>query len=693
MRPARSTSWRESALSRRTDRRPTTEGAHIRRLHAAFVVGVLVWALIVVRLFTIQVVHGKALAGRAERQHVVRVKLSPERGTIYDRNLTPLTGNLRVESVYAHPGEVDAPMTAARTLASTLGGSVDEYRRKLASDQTFVWIERQVPPDVASRLKEAELDGIGFHKESKRVYPHGRRACHVVGMTDLDGRGLSGVELQADSLLTGSEAVVCYYVDARGLRTPTPACTEVTPRNGHSVVLTIDAELQEIAEVELRRAVREHEAMGGSVVMLNPRTGDILAMTSWPDYDPNCPSRYSVASQRNRVITDQFEPGSTFKLITAAAALETGAAELTSVYHAGRGSMRFPWCTIHDIHEYGWLDFTYAFAKSSNVCFAQIAESIGRVPLYTFARRFGFGCHTGIMLPGEVRGVLREPSAWSGRSLPTIAIGQELAATPLQLALAYGAVANDGYLMEPRVIQAVVDEDGRVVEETRPTVVRQVIEPETAETLLGLMAAVTEFGTGGNAAVAEIAVGGKTGTAQKKVPGDDGFSAGRFVSSFAGVAPVDDPRIVCLVVIDEPEGRGLGGQVAAPVFGRIMERVVRGPRHELVFGPADAGDARGGLRRYAAARKEPAAVNTGGAPWLGADIAPVTCIAAVERMDEDAGVELPDLRGMSIRAARREVTMRGLSLRFEGSGLVREQSPRPGSSVEPGDRVVVRCSP
>lgn len=679
-------------MSRWKDR-PVGSGAHVRRLQVAVVVGVVVWAVIALRLFSIQVVHGPELASRAERQHVVRVRLAPERGTIYDRNLKPLTGNLRVESVCAHPREVSSPSATARSLARHLGGSAAEYERRLRSSEGFVWIERQVAPDRVRGLHEADLKGVGFHKESKRVYPLGRRACHVVGMTDLDGRGLSGIELQADSLLTGSEAVVCYYVDQRGRRTPTPACTKVTPRNGRSIVLTIDADLQEIAEVELRRAVREHNAKGGSVVVLDPRTGDVLAMTSWPDYDPNCPSRYSVASRRNRVITDQFEPGSTFKLITAAAALSTGAADLTSVYHAGRGSMRFPWCTIHDVHPYGWLDFTYAFAKSSNVCFAQIAENVGKVPLYTYARDFGFGCHTGIMLPGEVRGMLREPSEWSGRSLPTIAIGQEIAATPLQLASAYAAVANDGYLMEPRIIQAVLDEKGRVVEETRPTVVRQVVETDVAEKLLRLMSAVAEFGTGGNAAVAEIPVGGKTGTAQKAVPGEVGFEAKRFVASFAGVAPVDDPRIVCLIVIDEPEGRGLGGEVAAPVFARIMERVVRGPKHEFVFGPVGPDPGRTAPRTFAAgpatATVEPAALCARGDTFGG--VTPMAKVAAVAPGVGEEPMELPDLRGMSIRRARREVTRRGLVLSFEGSGHVRDQSPRAGSSVEPGDRVTVRC--
>ena len=480
-------------------------------------------------------------------------------------------------------------------------------------------------------------------------------------------------------------------------------------------MLTIDSHLQSIAEVELERCVREHNAERGMVVIQDPWTGEVLAMANWPVFDPDRPNLYSVDSRKNRAITDQFEPGSTFKLVTAAAALTMGSADLGSVYYAGRGKHDYGFFTIHDVKEHGWMDFEHAFAKSSNVCFAEVAYGVGAVPLFAFARDFGFGCPTGIALPGEVRGVLREPSQWSGRSVPTIGIGQEVAVTALQLVGAYSAIANGGYLMEPQMVRAVLADDGRVVEEARWNVVRQVVEPHVAETLQRLLARVTEYGTGRNANIAEFAVSGKTGTAQKAAAGSGRYAPGKWVSSFVGMAPAEDPQLVCLVVIDEPDGRGLGGEVAAPVFARIMERIVRGPGHEyLLMGRGDdVASARGPGRmdhaREAGIAPETARVAYTDARWDAAQ-ASDTSVDGVRRfsprgtdprMEElvvieapvDEDVEVPDFRGMSIRAARRAAAEAGLARSVDGTGRVREQSPRPGGSVRAGHKVVVRCYP
>ncbi len=455
-------------------------------------------------------------------------------------------------------------------------------------------------------------------------------------------------------------------------------------------------------------------------------------MANWPTFDPNHPSRYAVANQKNRCVNDQFEPGSTFKTITAAAALSTGAADLGSVYYAGRGWKKFLRFVIHDVSPHAWLDFPHAFALSSNVCFAEIAASVGRVGLYTAARDFGFGCLTGITLPGEVRGTLREPSEWSRRSVYSIGIGQEVAVTALQLAGAFSAVANGGYLMNPHVVRAVVDDDGRVVEEARWEVVRQATSPVVAASVRELLTMAADYGTGQKAAITEFAVAGKTGTAQKVVVGTPGFAPGKYVSSFAGFAPANDPRLVCLVVIDEPEGRGLGGDVAAPVFGRIMERIVRGPGHEYVLiddgrartargqedarptGPSVAAASTGAGTRYepavgpasadalfarmasGAEGQEMDAVRTGGAGGLRAREAEgldaSTALVESTVLPGEA-VSVPDLRGMSIRRARRTAAELGLNLSFEGSGNVREQSPKGGANARYGDKVVVRCYP
>ncbi|MFH1501929.1 MAG: penicillin-binding protein [Candidatus Eisenbacteria bacterium] len=690
------------------------------RVRAALIVGLSIWGLLALRLVLIQAVHAPRLAGLAERQHVARVRLAPDRGIIYDRNMRPLTDNLTVRSACAYPSEIESPRAVARSLASVLGGSYDRYLSRLSEEKNFVWIERQLSPEKATALAALDLPGIGFLKESKRVYPHARRASQVLGLTDVDGRGIGGVEAQMDGALTGSEAWVYHCLDSAGRRTPTPSCTKIVPRDGANVVLTIDLDLQSIAEVELERAVRENGARSGMVVMQDPWTGDILAMASWPTFDPNCPTRYSTESQKNRPVTDQFEPGSTFKMITACAALSTGSADLTSVYYAGRGSQVFGErrkFRIRDVHPYGWLNLRDALAHSSNVCFAQIGSAVGDVSLYTYARAFGFGCPTGIELPGEVRGMLHEPSEWSARSAHTVAIGQEIAVTALQLISAYSVVANGGYLMEPRVIKAVLAEDGRVLSESRPKAVRRVIDADTAALLRALLTAVTEDGSGRNARVTECMVAGKTGTAQKTAPGSAGFAPGKFVSSFVGMVPADDPQVVCLIVIDEPEGRGLGGQVAAPSFSRIVERVTRGPGRRYVMRDERSGalfaDARGdapggsGIARAAsrgggyefaydtaAARVSERAVSAAGEVETAAVAGAASSAVHAAFPTEFADVaSVPDLRGMSIRRARREASLLGLVFSFEGSGIVKSQSPRPGASVAAGSKVIVSCSP
>ena len=693
------------------------------RLRVALVTGLTVWAIVILRLVMIQLVHAPGLVEYAEHQHIVRVNLSADRGTIYDRNMVPLTDNLTVHSVCAYPREIDSPSAVARQLARTLGGSYDDYLTRLRKDKSFVWIQRQLSPSRAAALRQLDLPGIGFLPESKRVHLLGETGCHVIGMTDIDGCGLSGMEKEMDELLTGAEASVYHCLDSAGRRTPTPACTKIVPKDGMSVVLTLDIRLQSIVEVELERGIREHNAARGTAIVQDPWTGEILAMANWPMFDPDRPELYSVGSRKNRAVTDQFEPGSTFKLVTAAAALSTGSADLNSVYYACRGSRDYGRFTIHDVKELGWLNFEHAFAKSSNVCFAEVAYGVGAIPLYSFARDFGFGCLTGISLPGEVRGTLHEPGKWSARSVPTVGIGQEVAVTALQLVGAYSTIANGGYLMEPKIIKSILDDDGRVAEEARWSVVRQVVEPEATAALKRLLACATEYGTGRNARVAELAVSGKTGTAQKVAVGSGRYDPGAWIASFAGMAPADDPQLVCLVVIDEPDGRGLGGEVAAPVFARIMERIIRGSGHEYLLrgrgdyveserepgrldrtlsaravpavDPGDEArqwdatpashdpfDGRGG----ASAREFLASARGGGIRTGRGGIVVVPAVPAEE-------VEVPDFRGMSVRLARQTAASLGLTLTFRGNGRVIEQSPRSGRVVRSGHRVEVRCCP
>jgi cell division protein FtsI (penicillin-binding protein 3) len=693
-------SWREARLLSTTGKH---SGIQPGRLRVALVTGLAVWAIVILRLVMIQLVHAPGLVEYAEHQQIVSVKLAADRGTIYDRNMVPLTDNLSVYSVFADPGEVDSPSAVARQLARTLGGSYDDYLKQLRKDKGFVWIERQLTPSRTAALRQLSLPGVGFLSESRRVHPLGETGCHVVGMTDIDGLGLSGMEKEMDKLLTGAEATVYYCRDSSNHKAPTPACTKVVPKDGMSVVLTLDIRLQSIVEVELERGIREHNAARGTAIVQDPWTGEILAMANWPRFDPDRPELYSVGSRKNRAITDQFEPGSTFK--------------------ACRGSRDYGRYTIHDVKEHGWLDLKQAFSKSSNVAFAEVANGVGAIPLYSFARDFGFGCRTGISLPGEVRGMLHEPGRWTERSVPTVGIGQEVAVTALQLVGAYSAIANGGYLMEPKIIKSILDDEGQVTEEARWSVVRQVVEPEAAAVLKEFLACATEYGTGKKARVTELAVSGKTGTAQKVAQGTGRYDPGKWVASFVGMAPADDPQLVCLVVIDEPDGRGLGGEVAAPVFARIMERIIRGPGYEyLLRGRGDYVEAQrapGRLDRTLSARAATALNVDGEAqqwdatqashdPFDGYDgVSAGDFLRSVRGGGIRTGrggivvvpavpteeVEIPDFRGMSVRLARQTAASLGLTLTFRGNGRVIEQSPRSGRVVRSGHSVEVRCCP
>lgn len=687
-------------------RRPALGALHGRRLKVALVCGLAVWLAIVARLTMVQVVCGARLASDARDQGVIEVRLAPERGTVYDRNMVALTSNLAVQSVCAYPNTIEDPDPIARGLESALGGTHRGYLDKLTSGKSFAWIERQVEPSRAAALSAMRLPGVGFLKESKRIYPYGKSVCHIVGMTDVDGVGIAGIERAVDELLTGSEEWVCCYLGRDGRLSPSASFVRMEPHDGMSVVLTIDIELQGIAEVELERAVREHNAKGGSVIIEDPRTGELLAVANWPAFDPNHLERYSVESRRNRAITDQFEPGSTFKLITAASALATGSAELTSVYYAERGEKWFGRFAIHDVHEHGWLDFTRAFAKSSNVCLAQIAASVGEQALFDYATNFGFGCLTGVALPGEVRGTLREPQDWSRRSIHSVGIGQEVAVTALQLAGAYSAIANGGYLMEPNIVKAVIANDGRVVRLAEPSPVRRAVDPAVAATMRRLLREAAERGTGTKALVSGVSVGGKTGTAQKAIPGQRGYALGKHVSSFAGMVPAESPRFVCLVVIDEPDGRGLGGAVAAPVFSRIVERILRGSTCDLLVvsgsprerpespieGWGERPEMQGGGHL---AEAVPAARGDGHRSGFVPALLTGNRVAGRSGAGSEPAprILVPDLRGMSIRAARREASACGLIVGVEGSGRVRTQCPRPGARAKSGERMILQCRP
>lgn len=528
---------------------------------------VLVWG----RLLWLQVVGAGRYLRVAHLQHHLVVELPATRGTIYDRHLQPLATDIRLPSIYADPRWVKDKAAAARQLAPLLGVPAPVLQERLTQHRGFVWLARKTSNRAAYRIRQLRLAGVEMIKEPRRVYPGGTLAAHVVGFAGLDHHGLEGLELTLDPVLRGRPGWRWLQRDAKQRRLEAWSRDAVAPRHGLDVVLTIDQVIQYAAERALETAYRTHRAEGACLVVLRPRTGEILAMANRPTFDPNRPGAAAAEARRNRAITDVFEPGSVFKIVTASAVLGEGAVKATDRLFCEHGEWAVAGRVLHDAHPHGWLTFAGVIENSSNIGTAKAAIRLGPAPLHRYITTFGFGQRTGVELPGEAPGYVRPLAQWSRPSITVIPMGYEVTATALQLALLAATVANDGVLMRPWVIQAVRDAAGQTVRAGRPEVVRQVISAELAAELTTILAGVVERGTGGRAAVDGYRVAGKTGTA-KQVEG--GLYTNRYRASFVGFVPADDPQLAIAIVVDRPRPYYYGGTVAAPVFHEVAAQVL-----------------------------------------------------------------------------------------------------------------------
>src|SRR5262245_35776334 len=534
------------------------------------------WALIVLsRLVQLQVLGRESFARQAARQSERTINLDPRRGPILDRERRPLAVSVDADSIYAVPQEVDDPPRTAALLARARvldAAGRKELLATLQKNRAFVWVRRKVDPAIAAGVRDLQLPGIGFLTENRRYYPKRELAAQVLGWVGVDNTGMSGIEYAYDEAIRGKAAKVTVHIDAR--RRPV-GHTEKPSTDGHTVVLTLDESLQFAAERELERAVAETGAVSGTVLVLEPRTGEVLAMANRPGFNPNRFAAYSSARWRNRAVSDAYEPGSVFKIVTAAAALQEKVVDEGEVIDCGHGAIEVAGTVINDHAVYDQLTFRDVMAKSSDVGVIRVAQRLGRESFHRYIRDFGFGAPTGVDLPGESPGLLRPTSRWSALSLPSLSFGQELGVTPLQMAAAVAAVANGGYLMRPFVVRQVEDADGRVVRAAAPVAVRRVLEPGTIEVLTRLLRGVVDHGTGTRAAIPGYVVAGKTGTAQK-VDASGRYSMVDHVASFVGFVPAQRPALVVLAALDSPRGaRNQGGDVAAPLFARVAEHALR----------------------------------------------------------------------------------------------------------------------
>ena len=633
------------------------------RVRVLVLAGILALAFtgVLGRLGWLQVVRHAELSALAERQYSRTVLLQAQRGPIVDRQGAALATSSPAESLFAQPRALGDPVRVAARLAPVLGLPEHDIHAQLTSGRPFVWLRRKLPPATAAEVKALREPGLGFLPEPLRLYPNRELAAHVIGFDGVDG-GLEGIERAFNDALSGTPGKAVVGRDALGREVVTEATLQA-PAPGQGVMLTLDRTIQYLAEREIDAAWRRTQSKAAMAVVMDPRTGDVLAIAIRPTFNPN--AFLDVPGKdvwRNRAVTDPFEPGSTFKVILAAAALEEGVVRPDDRIWAENGQITIARTTIHDWKKYGWLTFGEVLQNSSNVGSIKVGLTLGAERYYRYMTAFGFGAPTGVGLAGESRGLLREPRRWSALSLPTMSIGQEVSVTALQMVAAFSAIANDGVLMQPRLVRSLFDAEGRETRRFEPTPIRQVVSPETARTLTRLMTQVVAQGTGHNAAIAGYEVAGKTGTAQKLDPATRRYSRNPGVLSFVGFAPADAPRLVMLVMLDEPKNEKWGSEAAAPIFSAIGGEVLR----YLDVPPRDAA---------------PLAIVTGPVDGVASRVRTVGALAP-EPVIADGVPVMPELRGRTLRQALATLAPLGVAVHLAGRGRVVEQSPAPGAPVE-----------
>ncbi len=631
----------------------------VLRLRMAATAGVFFMLLVValVRAFHLCVIEGAFFEELAARQQRQRVALPPERGPIVDRYGDALALTVESAAVYVRPRDLPPDLNVVPALAQTLDLPPGTVADRARDKSPFVWLLRTATPEQADAIAAFGFHGVGSEPARRRFYPRNALAGQVMGFSGVDSQGLEGVELAYDKYLPGAGESLNVDRDARGHWMLTEGAWQPLPRQGATVELTIDASLQQVTESELAAAVVQRRAAAGAAIVMDPATGEILALANVPQFDPNQVGASTPEQWRNRVIADTYEPGSTMKVVLAAAALEARVVRPDDRVYCENGHYAVGRRVVHDHERYGWLSFAEVIKHSSNIGAAKIGERLGATRFGAALKAFGFGKPTRIDLPGEVPGLVSPPEKWARINLVTTSFGQGIAVTPLQMVRAYAAIANGGKLMRPYIVRRVVAADGSVLRENTPEVMAQPVSTETAGIVTDLLRGVVEGGTGTNARIDGVPVAGKTGTAQK-VDGKTGhYSARDRMSSFIGYVPADAPRLVILVLIDSPRTATYGGTVAAPVFRAV----------------AEFGLDRLGLRVAAA---------------------PARCVdAAIGRLNwspKDADRGMPSFIGLSMREALVQAARAGWEVQVTGSGFVVAQDPPPGTQTVTNRKLELR---
>jgi len=655
------------------------------------------WMLAVsARLVYLQVSQHDGLVNRARQQQQNALETSAQRGDLLDRQQRELARSIQTVSLFVdpdglHPGDL---LCTASELAKALGEKESDLLKELTDAQDdkrrFIWVARRLDAEQAAPILSLNLPGLNSVQEPKRYYPNGSLAAHALGFVGLDGQGLGGVEQAYNAKISGESGRLFLEKDATGKPYES---FEIAAKQGETVVLTIDQAIQYQTERALQSAVERTHAKSGSVIVLDPRNGEILALANAPSFDPNNVSASPADNRRNWALQNIYEPGSTFKIVAFSAAIEKKLARPEDKIDCQMGAITVAGRVVHDHKRFGTLTLAEALAKSSNVAAIKLGLRVGNESMYDFMTRFGFGSKTGIELPGETSGILRKVANWQPSSIGSIAMGQEVGVTPVQMAAAFGALANDGMRIAPHLVREIRNSSGEIVYTANPEQ-RRVVSAETAIALRGMLEGVTLNGTAKKAQLDGYSAAGKTGTAQKIDPKTRTYSRTKFIGSFVGFAPVNNPQVVVIVVIDEPTGAYHGGDVAAPVFREIAEQILPGmgvmPDVETKSVPALIAQANLNPEATAKVREEqarneqerratmPTVDSNGG---RGGEV--------VYTNATNRAMVMPDLSGRSVRDVARTCAQLGLHIEAKGEGKVLRQSPSAGSEVNSGQVVYI----
>jgi cell division protein FtsI (penicillin-binding protein 3) len=689
-----------------------------RRLYALSGILLLWIGAIGLRLADLQVLHYGDFTQRAQRQQQRTIEVSPRRGIIYDRHGRELAMSVMVDSVFAVPAEIPDQANTAALLGRILNVDSREILARMKGSHAFCWVVRKVDSDLAARVRALNLKGIYFQKEPKRFYPKRELAAQVLGYVGTDDEGLGGIERLYDDHLRGMPGKMLISMDARRRWF---GRVERQPDPGQSVVLTIDQNIQYIAERELQTAMEQTQAIAGTVIVSNPHTGEVLALANRPTFNPNLFNKIPTAFLKNHAVSDVYEPGSTFKMVTVAAALEEKLTRPDELIDCQMGAIVIGGMRIRDHEKFGVIPVTDIIAKSSDVGAIKLGLRLGEERFDHYIRAFGFGAQTGVELPGETRGLAKPVSRWSKVSIGAISMGQEIGISAMQLDGLISTIANDGVWLAPHIVAAPQGALRQVAyhpESGRPAEQRRVVSNLTAAQMKMMLQQVVLRGTGRKAQLDGFSAAGKTGTAQKVDPSTGAYSRTKYVGSFAGFAPINNPALTVVVILDSAVGLHQGGQVCAPVFQRVMQQAL-----EYLNVPHDI-DVK--VPRLLASKIKDSDLNESSPDRLaeGLEIAPVdmpatkpaavaaapvlasasSAAAAAQAetlapaagtvvMDVESGLLVPSLIGKPVRAAVELAQEAGFDIDVIGEGVAREQAPPAGSRIAPGGRVAVRFAP